>query len=128
MSSLSLVGNLRYQPSAESQPATLPINVQTTYTQKSEDDYVFTAPQTDRLLDKGSLTAPRMIYIELYSGEGDFSFDSGGTNPFRLSMNDTPTPAPTDKATFVLYTHNPRELTLYLTSLGPVSFRVFLFS
>lgn len=128
MPSLSLVGNLRYQPSAESQPATLPINVQTTYTQKSEDDYVFTANQTNRLLDKGSITSPRAIYIELYSGEGSFSFDSAGTFPFRLSMNDTPTPTATDKATFFLYTHNPSAVSLYLTSSGPVSFRVFMFS
>ena len=126
MSSLSLVGNLRYQPSAESQPATLPINIQTTYSQKSEADYDFTSPQTNRLLDKGSIASPRLIYIELFSGEADFSFDVAGTMPFRLSVNDTP--APTNKATYVLYTHNPRTLSLYLTSLVPVAFRVFLFS
>ena len=104
----------------------MPLTFSTTFTQKSEQDLSFSAPVTNRQVDRGSITAPRFVYIEVTDGEALFSLDSGGANPFRLSMSEVP--ASTDKAIFMLFTHNPETFQIYMTTEGPVSCRVWFFA
>lgn len=124
--SLSLTGTLRLNPTDTAPPATVPMSFATSFTQKSEQDLSFAAPVTNRLIDKGSLTAPRGVYIEVMSGTVSFSQDAGGTFPIRLSMDDTP--VPTDKAVLLIFTHNPAAFSLYMTTTGPVTCRVWFFA
>lgn len=124
--SLSLAGTLRMNPTDTAPPAAIPLAFSTTFTQKSEQDLSFPSPVTNRAIDRGSITAPRCVYIEVTSGTVSFSQDSGGENPIRLSMDDTP--APTDKAVLLLFTHNPASFQLYMTTTGPVACRVWFFA
>lgn len=124
--SLSLTGTLRLTPTDTAPPATIPVSFTTTFTQKSEQDLSFTGTVTNREIDRGSITAPRFVYIEVSAGTVSFSFDVAGANPFRLSMDETP--APTDKAILMLFTHNPATFQLYMTTTGPVTCRVWFFA
>lgn len=124
--SLSLTGTIRLTPTDTAPPAAIPVTFATTFTQKSEQDLSFATSVTNRAVDRGSLTAPRFVYIEVTSGTVSFSTASDGSNPFRLSVDEVP--APTDKAIFMLYTHNPATFQLYMTTTGPVACRVWFFA
>jgi hypothetical protein len=124
--SINFTGTLRMNPTDTAPPATVPVSFATTFTQKSEQDLSFSTAVTNRLIDKGSISAPRCVYIEVTSGTVSFSQTNDNANPIRLSMEDTPTP--TDKAALLLFTHNPAAFSLYMTTLGPVACRVWFFS
>jgi|GEM_PF-5031964 len=123
---LSLTGTLRLTPTDTAPPAAVPVAFSTTFTQKSEQDLTFTGVVTNREVDRGSIVAPRFVYIEVSSGTVEFSFASNGANPFQLSVDEVPAPA--DKAILMLYTHNPDSFQLYMTTTGPVACRVWFFA
>jgi subtilase family serine protease len=123
---LSLAGTLQFQPTEPARPAPIPVafsGVQ--YTHASQQDLVFTAAQATTVLNDGTITAPKLIYIEVVSGAADISKAANNANPFTIAAN--PTPAANEQAAFLmLYTYGANA-ELYVTTPGPAQLRVWFF-
>ncbi len=96
-------GNLQFTPADGARDAAIPINLVIPYTQKASDDLVFTSTVTNRAIDLGTMTAPKALYIECYSGSCVVKLATGDTGS--LAMGLSATPSSTDKS--VLLWTNP---------------------
>lgn len=123
---LSLAGTLQFQPTDPSRPAPIPVafsGVQ--YTQASLQELNYTSAQSTVALQEGTVTAPKLVYIEVLSGSVDISKANNNANAWTISAN--PTPVPNEQAAFLLlYTYGANGV-FYITTTGPASLRVWFF-
>ena len=118
----NLVLNLK--DSAVAQPTPIEWALQT-YTQKAILGLDFTTAQTNLAVADGSITAPKVVYIEVESGVLDIKWDvEDSTVPTRLSMSADP--VPTNRAQLMLFTPVGTARTLYVSSPGAVKANIWL--
>ncbi len=125
MPSLTFVGNLNLQLSDGARPQPVPLSFEITYTKKLLHDFSFAAAQTNLAVPQGTVTSPRVIYVEVTSGEVSISRVIAGTAPTTLIANATPPP---DMKPFLLqfsYEGIPEQL--YITTPGAASGKIWLF-
>ena len=123
--SLGFTGNLRFQPTDLSPPAIVPISINSAFSMRGGFDVSETGVTTNVAIPMGSITSPVLIYIEVYQGTFNVASDVGGTHPFPISVNTTP--VPTDKAYFLLYNPAPQALSIWLSTPGAASGRIWIF-
>ena len=122
--SLSLQATLQFQPTDASRPAPVPVVIsQLQYSQLAQFGLVFTSPQTNVLLGEGTISSPKFIYIEVVSGEIDFTPSSTGLNPIKIVAN--PTPAAGDVSACMLVYTQGTPGPFYVTTPGPATARVW---
>lgn len=120
-------GNLLINLKDSAQPAPEPIEwALSAYTQKAVLGVDFSTPQADLAVADGSITAPKVLYVEVISGVLDLKWDTGGGSvATRLSMDADPVPV--YRAQLMLFTPVGVARTLYLSSPGPVKANIWLF-
>lgn len=125
--SVKFTGNLSLNLKDSAQPAPEPIEwALSAYTQKAILELNFETAQTDVAVADGSITAPKVLYVELLSGTLDLKWDvDSGTVPTRLSMASDP--VPTYRAQLMLFTPVGTARTLYLSSTGAFRANIWLF-
>lgn len=123
---LSLAGTLQFQPTDPARPAPIPVafsGVQ--YTQASLQELNYTGPQATTALQEGTVSSPKLVYIEVLSGSVDISKANDNANALTIAAN--PTPVPNEQAAFLmLYTYGANGV-FYVTTTGPAQLRVWFF-
>lgn len=126
MGQITHTGNLFIQFNGESKPAPISTSFALEYSEKSANDYVYTAVQTNVALAMGSVTNPRCVVLEVTEGTVEFSWHAAGTGSWSMSAN--PTPATGDPpARMLFFTFSAEAATLYITTTGPVKFKAWFF-
>lgn len=125
--SVRFTGNFLLNLKDSAQPAPEPVEwALATYAQKAVLGVDFATAQTDLAVADGSITAPKVLYIEVISGVLDAKWDTAvGTLPTRLSMDADPLPV--YRAQLMLFTPVGTSRTLYISSPGPVKANIWLF-
>ncbi len=125
--SVKFTGNLLVNLKDSAQPAPEPIEwALAAYSQKAIIGVDFSTAQTDLAVADGSITAPKVLYVELISGVLDLKWDvDAGTVPTRLSMDADP--VPTYRAQLMMFTPVGTARTLYISSPGAVRANIWLF-
>lgn len=125
--SVKFTGNLLVNLKDSALPAPQPIEwALAAFTQNAVMGVNFAGAQTDLAVSDGSITAPKVLYVELLSGVLDLKWDTDvGTVPTRLSMDADPLPA--YRAQLLLFTPVGTTRTLYISSPGPVRANIWLF-
>lgn len=125
--SVKFTGNLLVNLKDSAQPAPEPIEwALAAYTQKAIIGVDFSTAQTDLAVSDGSITAPKVLYVEVISGVLDLKWDTaGGSVATRLSMDADP--VPTYRAQLMLFTPVGTARTLYISSPGAVKANIWLF-
>lgn len=125
--SVKFSGNLLVNLKDSALPSPEPIEwALATYTQKAILGVDFATAQEDLAVADGSLTAPKVLYVEVISGVLDLKWDAvGGSVPTRLSMDADPVPS--SRAQLMLFTPVGTTRTLYISSPGAVKANIWLF-
>lgn len=125
--SVRFSGNLLLNLKDSAQPSPEPIEwALSVYDQKSVLGVNFTVAQTDLAVADGSITAPKVLYVEVLTGVLDLKWDNdAGTVPTRLSMDADP--VPTHRAQLMMFTPVGTARTLYISSPGAVRANIWLF-
>jgi len=123
---LSFSGKLNVQLTPAAAPVPLPIAFSTSFTQQVNDTLTFTDATANRAVSMGSITTPAFVMITVLSGTVAVTPSNSGANAITLSMAGTP--APTDPAFIMIYTHDPASLALYLTTLGPAVVQIQVYA
>jgi len=123
---LSLAGTLQFQPTDPARPAPIPVafsGVQST--QASLQELNYTGAQATTALQEGTVSSPKLVYIEVLSGSVDISKSNSNANPWTISAN--PTPVANEQAAFLmLYTYGTNGV-FYITTTAPAQLRVWFF-
>ena len=125
--SVRFTGNLLLNLKDSAQPAPEPIEwALAAYSQKAILGVDFSGAQTDLAVADGSITAPKVLYVELTQGVLDLKWDTDtGTVPTRLSMDADP--APSYRAQLMIFTPVGTARTLYISSPGAVKANIWMF-
>lgn len=124
--SIAFDGNLTIQLSPEARPMPVPVKFALTYTRKAMHDFVHAGAVSNVAVGQGSVTAPKFVLIWVREGSVDFSWASNGAAPTTISAN--PDPPPDDAPVLVMMRWNPGASQLYMTTAGPATGAVWVFS
>jgi hypothetical protein len=110
----------------EQKPSDIPIKFTTSYTQKALIDLAYSGAVTNQAINDGTITTPAVILVMVDTGKMDIVFDASGPGTGIIRLNMDVVPAPTDKAFFLYKTNDPSATTLYVTTAGPATGRVWI--
>lgn len=124
---LALAGTLTANRVDGERPAPRPLAfLLASYAQHVALPLEYTEAQARVAVGTGTLTAPKVVWVEVESGVLDVQWDNdAGTTPFRLSMDADP--VPTSRAFLLLGTPVGRAATLYVASPAGCSATVWMF-
>ena len=125
MQILKLAANLLFQPTDTSPPASVPISINSAFTQKGGFDISEAATTSPTAVPMGTITKPIALYVEVYAGTLNVATDVGMLHPVSVSVDAVP--APTDKACLLMYSPAPGSQAFWVSSPGPVSARIWVF-
>ncbi len=114
------------EDTSTAKPAVVPIEFEFTYSQKAMLDLNFPTAVTDQAIGLGTITAPRLVLVELVSGALTLSTDAAGAGAITLTANESP--PPDDSPRYMWYTFDPDTTSLYATTLVPTVARIWAFA
>jgi hypothetical protein len=114
------------EDTSTAKPAVVPIRFEFTYSQKAMLDLNYPTAVTNQVIGLGTITAPRLVLVEVVSGALTLSTAVGGTGPVTLTSNESP--PPDDSPRYMWYTFDPETTSLYATTLVPTVARVWAFA
>lgn len=123
---IALAGTLSLQPTDNARPTPIPLAFSLIYSQSSMLELSYGGAQTNVLIPRGTITAPKMIYVEVDTGEFRLTYDAAGTFPWVIAAN--PAPGAVDPAIALVSSFNLTAGGLYLTTPGPATGKIWMFS
>lgn len=123
--SLKILGSLQFQPTETAPPATVPISINSAFSQRGGFDIAESAAAAPAAVPMGSITKPVMLYIEVTEGTLNISTNIAMAEGLKVSVDAIPAPA--DKAYLVLYCPAPQTQAFFFSSPGAVTARVWVF-